>query len=117
MSQTLSTTIKGISLDEPLIIAALDKLPPQAFSKTDFAQALTGAGFGHASDSDLVRRVMQFLKRQGLIDFDDSGGSWALTTLGQMRLPHKTLPLLAAASQQTHPMMKANNVDQLAEYF
>ncbi len=45
MSQTLSTIIKGIPLDEPLIIAALDKLPPQAFSKADFAQALTGAGF------------------------------------------------------------------------
>jgi hypothetical protein len=117
MSQTLSTTIKGISLDEPLMIAALEQLPSQAFSKTDFAQALTDAGFGHASDSDLVRRVMQFLKRQGLIDFNDVSGGWALTTLGQMRLPHKTLPLLPAAPQQIRPVLQANKIDQWAEYF
>jgi hypothetical protein len=117
MSQTLSTIIKGIPLDEPLIIAALDTLPPQAFSKADFAQALAGAGFGHANDGDLVRRVMQFLKRQGLIDFDDVNGSWTLTTLGQMRLPHKTLPLLPATSQQMLPILQPNKVDQWAEHF
>jgi hypothetical protein len=116
MSQTLSTTIKGISLDEPLLIAALEQVSPQAFSKGDFAQTLADLGFGHATDSDLVRRVMQFLKRQGLIDFEDANGSWALTTLGQMRLPHKTLPLLPATPQQPHPMLKANTADQWAEY-
>lgn len=50
MSQTLSTTIKGVSLDERLLIAALENLPTLAFSKSDFGNALTDLGFGHASD-------------------------------------------------------------------
>lgn len=34
-----------------------------------------------------------------------------------MRLPHKTLPLLPAALQQTHPALQANKIDEWAEYF
>ena len=114
MSQTLSTTIKGISLKQSLFVATLDKLPTSGFSKSDFTQALGDAGLGAAHDSDLVRRVMQFLKRQGVIEFDDASGVWSLTPLGQMRLPHKTLPLLSAAAP---PMatLPIRRLDHLAE--
>lgn len=116
MSQTLSTIIKGVSLNEALLIRTLEQLPAQAFSKSDFALSLANAGLTEASDSDLVRRVMQFLKRQGLIDFDDVSGSWSMTTLGQMRLPHKTLPLLAQPGSQSPTVAPIDRLARLAEH-
>ncbi len=115
MSQTLSTQIKGIDLDSTLLINALDKVPPQAFSKAEFAQALSDAGLPQAHDTDLVRRVMQYLKRQGMITYETSTGSWALTSLGHMRLPHKTLPLLSTTSITVAPYLPTKRVEQLAE--
>ncbi len=92
MSQSISTTIKGVSLPETVLVTALDSVPTN-FSKRDFAQALGDAGLSEASDSDLVRRAMQFLKRQGLISHTDDTGTWSLTPLAAMRLPSRTLPL------------------------
>lgn len=94
---TLSTMIKGVQLPEPLLVAALDALP-SGFSKSEFAQALSDAGLPEANDSDLVRRAMQYLKRQGLISFADDTGTWSLTSLGVMRLPTSTLPLSPLAN-------------------
>ncbi|RUS60943.1 hypothetical protein EGN72_07155 [Pseudorhodobacter sp. E13] len=92
MPQSLSTTIKGVTLPETLVLAALEGIPNH-FSKSDFAQALSRAGLPEASDNDLVRRLMQHLKRQGLIHYADDTGTWSLTTMGAMRLPARTLPL------------------------
>ena len=97
MSQTLSTTIKNVTLNEAIFITALDKLPASRFSKPEFAQAMQDAGVAEAADNDLIRRAMQFLKRQGIIEYDDRASTWSLTSLGHMRLPQKTLPLLSAA--------------------
>lgn len=69
-------------------------LPQTGYSKTEFATALSQAGLSEANDGDLVRRLMQFLKRQGVIDYNDANALWSLTDLGRMRLPHQTLPLL-----------------------
>lgn len=114
MSQTLSTTIKGVTLNEALFIAALEKLPTPGFLKTEFAQALSDAGLNEAKDSDLVRRAMQFLKRQGIIEYDDASGHWSLTTLGQMRLPHRTLPLYSVDPTPV-AVLKSSRSDRLAE--
>ena len=114
MSQSLSTTIKGAALNETLFIAALEKLSASGFSKTEFAKAMLDAGLNEANDSDLVRRAMQFLKRQGIIAFDEPSGAWSLTTLGQMRLPHRTLPLLSADPTPV-AVLKPRRADQWAE--
>ena len=80
MPNSLSTNIKGVTLPEPVLVSALDAVSAN-FSKSEFAQALQQAGVAAASDSDLVRRLMQHLKRQGLIQFADGTGLWSLTTL------------------------------------
>lgn len=97
MTQNLSTTIKGVNIGEAALVAALSSLP-QAFSKTDFAQVLDQAGVPALGDGDLVRRTMQYLKRQGMISYDDDTGHWSVTVLGAMRAPDKTLPLTGATA-------------------
>ncbi|WP_306046572.1 hypothetical protein [Nioella sp. MMSF_3534] len=114
MSQSLSTIIKGVTLNEALFIAALEKLPTSGFSKTEFAQALLDAGLNEANDGDLVRGAMQFLKRQGIIEYDAPSGAWSLSTLGQMRLPHRTLPLLSTDPAPV-AVLKPSRTDWWAE--
>lgn len=97
MTQKLSTTIKGVTIDEAVLVTALSSMP-QAFSKTDFAQVLDQAGVPALGDGDLVRRTMQYLKRQGLIRYDDDAGHWSLTVIGAMRAPDKTLPLIGTTA-------------------
>lgn len=92
MTQNLSTTIKGVTIGEATLVTTLFSLP-QAFSKADFAQVLDQAGIPALSDGDLVRRTMQYLKRQGMISYDDDTGQWSVTVLGAMRTPDKTLPM------------------------
>lgn len=99
MTQSLSTTIKGITIGETALVTALSGLP-QTFSKSDFAQVLDQAGIPATADGDLVRRIMQYLKRQGMISFDDASGTWSVTVLGAMRAPRKTLPLSSTTSGQ-----------------
>lgn len=94
MPHALDTQIKGVDVSGLQLLAALKSLPATGFSKAEFADAVTQAGLPEAQDGDLVRRVMQFLKRKGLIDFSDADASWNLTPLGQMQLPGQTLPLL-----------------------
>lgn len=94
MTQDMTTTIKGVTVSDALLVTALGSLP-LSFSKGDFAQALNQEGLPEASDGDLVRRLMQSLKRQGIMAFADDAGTWSLTPLGLMRLPSRTLPLTA----------------------
>lgn len=96
MTQDMTTTIKGVTVSDALLVTALGALLP-SFSKGDFGQALDQAGLPEASDGDLVRRLMQSLKRQGIMAFADDTGTWSLTPLGLMRLPSRTLPLTAIA--------------------
>lgn len=97
MTQNLSTTIKGVTIGETALVTALSGLP-QTFSKSDFAQGLDQAGIPATGDGDLVRRIMQYLKRQGMIAFDDATGTWSVTVLGAMRAPGKTLPLAGTSA-------------------
>lgn len=106
MTPSINTTIKGVSLPETLIVTALDGLPA-SFSKSDFALALDQAGLPEAADGDLVRRLMQSLKRRGMIAFAEDKGSWSLTSLGVMRLPARTLPLTPVGSPAL-PMADTN---------
>ena len=94
MSDNKMAQIKGITVSETLMIKALDAVPPQGFSKTEFGDALFHQGLPAGHDGDFVRRVMQHLKQAGWIDFDGTAQSWHLTAFGQLRLPQKTLPLL-----------------------
>ncbi|PCH75111.1 MAG: hypothetical protein COC12_01815 [Rhodobacteraceae bacterium] len=94
MPSNLDTQIKGTAIAGPQLLDALVRLPSGGFSKAEFASALVAVGLPEANDGDLVRRVMQFLKRKGLIDYHEDAASWSLTPLGQMRLPTPTLPLL-----------------------
>lgn len=94
MPQTLETQIKGVTIAQAIVETTLMALPQAGYSKTEFATALSKAGLSEANDGDLVRRLMQFLKRQGVIDYNDANALWSLTDLGRMRLPHQTLPLL-----------------------
>lgn len=97
MTQNLSTTIKGVTIGETALVTAQSGLP-QAFSKSDFAQVLDQAGIPAAGDGDLVRRIMQYLKRQGMIAFDEDKGNWSVTVLGAMRAPGKTMPLVETSA-------------------
>jgi hypothetical protein len=110
---SLSITIKGVNLPEAVLLSAFDAVPGN-FSKSDFAQALQQAGAAAASDSDLVRRLMQHLKRQGLIQFADGTGLWSLTTLGAMRLPARTLPLSAPALPVPNLPVSGNDPDAVS---
>ena len=66
MPQTLETQIKGITIPQAVVETALITLPQTGYSKIEFATALSQAGLPEARDGDLVRRLMQFLKRQGV---------------------------------------------------
>lgn len=92
MTQSMTTTIKGVTVPDTLLVTTFEALSP-SFLKADFAQALDRAGLAEAADGDLVRRLMQSLKRQGLMAFAEDLGTWSLTPLGLMRLPTRTLPL------------------------
>ena len=97
MTQDLNPTLKGVSIADSIIQTALVNMPTAGFDKLQFADALLDAGLTEARDGDLMRRLMQYLKRQGVIEFDTNAGHWALTSLGQMRVPHQTLPLLSTS--------------------
>ena len=103
MPQVLETQIKGITIPQSVVETTLLALPQAGFSKTEFADALSQSGLQEANDGDLVRRLMQFLKRQGVIDYDDINAVCSLTDLGRMRLPHQTLPLLNISSVAALP--------------
>lgn len=94
MSDNKMAQIKGITVSETPMTKALDAVPRQGFSKTEFGDALFQKGLPAGHDGDFVRRVMQHLKQAGWIDFDGTTQSWHLTAFGQLRLPQKTLPLL-----------------------
>ena len=51
MSQLPSTTIKGVFLDEALLLKTIGHLPTQGFSKSDFALALDDSGLNEVSSS------------------------------------------------------------------
>ena len=59
---------------------------------------------------------MQFLKRQGIIEFDDATGHWLLTPFGQMRLPQRTLPLVTIQGVQTRALHRGDWLDRLTEH-
>lgn len=88
--------VKGQSIDENLMIAALKQVPAAGFSKTDFKSALVKQGVSTARDA--TRQIMQHLKLSGLIRYDANLKAWQLTPLGHMNCPGKTLPLIQTQS-------------------
>lgn len=117
MPQTLETQIKGITIPQAVVETALITLPQTGYSKTEFATALTQGGLPEANDGDLVRRLMQFLKRQGVIDYNDANALWSLTDLGRMRLPHQTLPLLNTPKAAVLPIHPPTLWDTISDLF
>ncbi|MBV1864912.1 MAG: hypothetical protein KUG74_10805 [Rhodobacteraceae bacterium] len=117
MPQTLETQIKGVTIPQAVVETTLIALPQAGYSKTEFAAALSQAGLPEASDGDLVRRLMQFLKRQGVIDYNDANGLWSLTDLGRMRLPHQTLPLLNLPEAVALPISAPTLWDTISDLF
>lgn len=117
MPQTLETQIKGITIPQAVVETTLRALPQTGFNKTEFATALSQSGLSEANDGDLVRRLMQFLKRQGMIDYNDANTLWSLTDLGRMRLPHQTLPLLNAPNVATLPIPASTLWDTISDLF
>lgn len=115
MPQTLETQIKGITIPQTVVENTLIALPQTGYSKTEFAAALSQAGLSEANDGDLVRRLMQFLKRQGVIDYNDANALWSLTDLGRMRLPHQTLPLLNISSVAVLPVSTVSPWETISE--
>lgn len=116
MTQGLNPTLKGVTISDSVIQTALANMPNTGFDKAQFADALADAGLTEARDGDLMRRLMQYLKRQGVIEFDTDASHWALTSLGQMRVPHQTLPLLPASLQAVPmlPSLGPSIVDHIA---
>ncbi len=117
MPQTLETQIKGITIPHAVVETTLIALPQTGYSKTEFAAALSQAGLSEANDGDLVRRLMQFLKRQGVIDYNDANALWSLTDLGRMRMPHQTLPLLNMPQVAALPISAPTLWDTISDRF
>lgn len=65
-------TIDGHVLSDSCLTATLADMPTGGFTKTDFGNGLIKHGFAPASDSDLLRRLMQKVQTAGLITHDNA---------------------------------------------
>lgn len=87
-------SIKGVPMSDSQMTAVLRLMPGTGFSKAEFAQTLVKQGLTAGRDGDFVRRLMQYLKQSGLIDYDAVAQIWQFTDKGRIRAG-KTLPMPA----------------------
>ena len=112
----LSQTVMGIALPHADISATLSGMPHE-FSRAEFSDALDAIAHVHVS-GETAHRVLQAIKRKGLISFDKDAQLWrksvqpvaqAITSFAE---PLKTLPLLSA---HVAPPVKSSAFDKVQD--
>lgn len=91
----LGLTIKGTVIPDETIRATLLALPATGFSRADVEGALKNSSLPLPITGDVTRRILQHLKRKGVIAYDAQTGAWSV--LDSQEPPAQTEPLDTAA--------------------
>lgn len=107
--QNLGLTIKGVAIPGSAIQTALLAMPAPGFSRSEAQGILQKAELPMAVTGDVTRRILQHLKRKGVITYDGKTGAWLKTDLefepASTPIPSPEMPP-EISTQITRPLEK-----------
>ena len=96
----LNLTVAGQRITHHQLCGSLAALPTD-FTRADFEASLAAQPVAMTVNAEVTRRVMQHLRRRGIIQYDRPGEMWRIIAPRSSFAPDQTLPLTIAPDAPT----------------